>query len=122
MIKIALIASIAAVPVSQCARIVVPAGGGSVVRPAAQPAQPQRPIAPGAGIHRIDDPDKPIQSQIIDYVWGDTLNEAEAKCRQIAAETGTTFSQVRRTSQKGKKWECHVLSNHPEPETDDRRR
>ena len=91
-------------------------GGARYAAPASQPAQP---LAPG--IHRIDNPDQPIEGQIIDYVWGDTLNEAEAKCRQIAAQTGTTFDRVRRTSQRGQKWECHVLSNHPEPEPDDRR-
>lgn len=63
---------------------------------------------------RIDNPDQPIQNQIIDYVWGDSQDEAERKCRQIATRLGVKFNKVRRTSQQGKKWECHVLSNHPE--------
>ena len=63
---------------------------------------------------KIDNPDKPIQNQIIDYVWGDSQDEAERKCRQIATRSGVKFNKVRRTSQQGKKWECHVLSNHPE--------
>lgn len=63
---------------------------------------------------RIDNPDKGIENQIIDYVWGDSQQEAERNCRQIATQTKTKFNKVRRTSQRGKKWECHVLNNHPE--------
>ena len=100
----------------ECSRPVVvplPAGGGGGGGYSA-PAPAQRPLAPGPS--RIDDPDRPINGQIIDYVWGGTIAEAERNCRTIAAQAGLTFKEVRRTSQKGKKWECHVLSNHPETE------
>jgi len=63
---------------------------------------------------KIDNPDRGIENQIIDYVWGDSQQEAERNCRQIATQSGVKFNKVRRTSQKGKKWECHVLNNHPE--------
>ncbi|MBD2034500.1 hypothetical protein H6F86_31075 [Phormidium sp. FACHB-592] len=62
---------------------------------------------------RIDDPDQPIESQIIDYVWGNNATEAEQNCKRLAAQAGLRYVKVRRTSQKGKRWECHV-DNHPE--------
>ena len=71
----------------------------------------------------IDNPDRPIENQMLDYVWGDNEAEAAANCKAMAAQSGLSYNFVRRTSQKGKKWECHILINHPEPEpnTDDRR-
>jgi hypothetical protein len=65
----------------------------------------------------IDNPDRPIENQMLDYVWGDNEVEAAANCRAMAAKDSLRYNFVRRTSQKGKKWECHVLINHPEPET-----
>lgn len=71
---------------------------------------------------RIDDPEEPIENSMLDYVWGDNANEAATRCRNIAARYGLTYLKVKRTSQRGRKWECHVLYNHPEPTTDTRRR
>lgn len=66
------------------------------------------------GEQRIDDPDRPIDQQMIDYVWGDSREEAEENCRRLAANAGVSYNFVRRTRQRGKKWECHVMGNHPE--------
>lgn len=56
----------------------------------------------------INNPDEPYHGQIIDYVWGDDANTAAAKCEAIAQQAGLRYVKVRRTSQKGSKWECHV--------------
>ena len=75
-----------------------------------QNQQRQRVTAPS----KIDNPDKGIENQIIDYVWGDDEVEATRNCKQIAKQSGVKFNKVKRTSQRGRKWECHVLNNHPE--------
>lgn len=102
----------------ECQRTVIPipnmgGGGGSYSAPA-RPAPAQQPLAPGA--HRIDDPDQPIEGQIIDYVWGNDSDDAARKCRAIAANAGARYVGVKATSRGGKKYECHVQTNHPEPE------
>ena len=93
-----------------------PGGAGTIQPTPAQPAQGYngQPLAPG--IHRIDDPDQPIEGYTIDYVWADTPEIAERKCKDIAAAAGLSFNGVRRTSRNGSRWECNVLSNYPEPE------
>lgn len=57
---------------------------------------------------RIGNPDEPYHSQIIDYVWGDSEWQAKDRCEQIARQSGLRSAKVRQTSQRGKKWECHV--------------
>lgn len=57
---------------------------------------------------RISNPDEPYHGQIIDYVWGDSEWQARQRCEQIAQQSGLRYVKVRQTSQRGKKWECHV--------------
>ncbi len=54
------------------------------------------------------DPEEGYHSQIIDYVWGDTEAQAIARCKAIAQQHGLRYRTVKRTSQRGKRWECHV--------------
>ncbi len=76
----------------------------------------QGPIYAPPPQQNIDDPDQPITDQMIDYVWGDDLEDAAQNCKRLAENAGLTYKGVKRTSQRsgGKRYECWVSNNHPE--------
>ncbi|UBF30070.1 hypothetical protein K9N68_38445 (plasmid) [Kovacikia minuta CCNUW1] len=91
------------------------AAGGAVYQ-AEQPRQTPTPM-------RIDDPDQPNESVMVDYVWGETQNEADRNCQSLLAQYGMKFDKARRNSTRGKRWQCWGWSNHPEStNVPDRRR
>jgi hypothetical protein len=72
---------------------------------------------------RIDDPDQPIETTMVDYVWGTDDADARRNCRDLLSRQGMKFDRVRRNSRNSKRYQCWGWSNHPETtHVPDRRR
>lgn len=72
------------------------------------------PRAYPGNVRGIDDPDQPITSTMIDYVWGNSAQEAMRNCQQLARQHGMSVDQVKRNSRHSRRWQCWAWSNHPD--------
>lgn len=95
---------------------------GDSARPPMVPYVPDFGHAPTAELPMLSDPEAESETWT-DYVWADDEAEAERECKRLAqtatAQGGSevTYVGVKRTSQRGKKWEC-TFSSSNEGETD----
>ena len=88
----------------QCTVLVVTIGGVAYHQLTQYGQTRWIPLAP-----MLDDPEE-TKIDWWDYIWADSLQEAERKCREYAARNGVEYVRTTKPTSRltGKRYECHV--------------